>query len=154
MYTQELTEFFGQRIPAGWFVQVPMVESDDEEILCIGELAPGVSSAEFRESTREERIAIARDAESTFGRKVSWGVEVDGVTTIFTSLSLPVTTRLRLRERSVLDTLIEGGVARSRSDALAWCVKLVGQHQQEWLAELREALADVESVRAEGPRLI
>jgi hypothetical protein len=60
-------------------------------------------------------------------------------------------TRLRLRERAVLDTLIDAGVARSTSDALAWCVKLVARHQAEWLAELREALVGVERVRAEGP---
>jgi hypothetical protein len=65
-----------------------------------------------------------------------------------------VMTRLRLRERAVLDTLIEGGVARSRSEALAWCVKLVGRHESEWLADLREALSGVEHVRAEGPTLI
>jgi hypothetical protein len=82
---------------------------------------------------------------------VSWGVTTDGVTTLFTTLGMPTMTRLRLRERAVLDTLIDAGVARSTSDALAWCVKLVARHQSEWLAELREALVGVERVRAEGP---
>ena len=50
-------------------------------------------------------------------------------------------TRLRQPERRVLDTLVEGGVARSRSDALAWCVRLVGQHEDSWLAELRDRAA-------------
>jgi hypothetical protein len=54
-------------------------------------------------------------------------------------------------ERRVLDTLVEGGVARSRSHALAWCVRLVAQRQEEWLADLREALGQVEKVRDEGP---
>ena len=42
-------------------------------------------------------------------------------------------TRLRMRERAVLDTLIDAGVARSRSEALAWCVRLVDRHQGEWI---------------------
>ena len=42
-------------------------------------------------------------------------------------------TRLRQPQRMVLDTLVDAGVARSRSDALAWCVRLVGQHEDDWL---------------------
>ena len=60
-------------------------------------------------------------------------------------------TRLRQADRQVLDTLVAAGVARSRSDALAWCVRLVGRNADEWLGKLREAMADVERVRAEGP---
>jgi len=73
---------------------------------------------------------------------------------LFTTQSMPVMTRLRLTERATLDTLIEAGVARSRSEALAWCVRLVGRHEAEWLADLRSALVDVERVRAEGPRAL
>jgi hypothetical protein len=96
-------------------------------------------------------MAIASEAEELYRRKVSWGVEVDGETILFTTANLPMMTRLRLPERRVLDTLVEAGVARSRSDALAWCVRLVGRHQSEWLTDLREALGGVERVRAEGP---
>jgi hypothetical protein len=99
-------------------------------------------------------MAIARTAEQRFGRPLSWGVERDGATTFFTTQASPVMTRLRLRERAVLTTLIDAGIARSRSDALAWCVKLVERHQSDWLAELREALAGVEQVRVGGPSLI
>ena len=60
-------------------------------------------------------------------------------------------TRLRQPERQVLDTLVEGGVARSRSDALAWCVRLVGKNTETWLADIREALQAVEKARAAGP---
>jgi len=70
---------------------------------------------------------------------------------MFTTLSVPVMTRLRMRERQVLDTLIEAGVARSRSEALAWCVKLVADNEEEWLRELREALQRVREVRRQGP---
>jgi hypothetical protein len=106
----------------------------------------------FREETREVRIAIAREAERLFGRKVSWGVVSEGRKVMFTTLSVPVMTRLRQAERRVLDTLVEAGVARSRSDALAWCVRLVGEHEDSWLSALRGALRRVEEVRAEGPR--
>jgi hypothetical protein len=109
-------------------------------------------SRRFREETREARIEIAREAESLFSRKVSWGVVCEGRKVMFTTLSVPVMTRLRQAERRVLDTLVDAGVARSRSDALAWCVRLVGEHEDAWLTELREALRRVEHVRAGGPR--
>ncbi|HEY5989827.1 MAG TPA: hypothetical protein VIV12_26105 [Streptosporangiaceae bacterium] len=109
-------------------------------------------SRRFREETRQARIAIAREAEMLFARKVSWGVVCEGRKVMFTTLSVPVMTRLRQPERRVLDTLVDAGVARSRSDALAWCVRLVGEHEDSWLADLREALRRVEQVRAGGPR--
>jgi hypothetical protein len=109
-------------------------------------------SRRFREETRQARVAIAREAELLFARKVSWGVVCEGRKVMFTTLSVPVMTRLRQPERRVLDTLVDAGVARSRSDALAWCVRLVGEHEDSWLADLREALRRVEQVRAEGPR--
>jgi len=105
----------------------------------------------FREQTRDARMEIAREAEHAFGRKVSWGVVCDSHKVMFTTLSIPVMTRLRQSERRVLDTLVDAGVARSRSDALAWCVRLVGEHEDSWLSDLRDALRHVEQVRAEGP---
>jgi hypothetical protein len=108
-------------------------------------------SRRFREETRDARIEIAREAEHTFGRKVSWGVICENHKVMFTTLSIPVMTRLRQSERRVLDTLVEAGVARSRSDALAWCARLVGEHEDSWLSDLRGALRRVEQVRAEGP---
>lgn len=65
--------------------------------------------------------------------------------------SIPVMTRLRGNEREVLDLLIDGGIARSRSEALAWCVRLVVQHEGEWLEELRIASIRVAEVRRRGP---
>jgi hypothetical protein len=151
---QDIETLLQSKVPRSWFQGRLSVESDDDEILCVGTLAPAESVDEFRERTRSARMAIAAEAEARFHRKVSWGVDQDGATTLFTTLNVPVMTRLRLRERAVLDTLVDAGVARSRSEALAWCVKLVGRHQAEWLAELRQALAGVEHVRAEGPTLI
>jgi hypothetical protein len=105
----------------------------------------------FREETRSARIDIAKEAERIFGRKVAWGVRCGDHEEMFTTLSVPVMTRLRQAERRVLDTLVDAGVARSRSDALAWCVRLTGEHAESWLTELRDALRRVEEVRAQGP---
>ena len=163
-----LRGWFTGRLPAGWFTTAPAIDADREEITIVGtlpdpETEAGASDAEraaaaegrmrrFREETRARRVEIAREAEHRFRRKVSWGVTCGGQSEMFTTLSVPVMTRLRQPERRVLDTLVEGGVARSRSDALAWCVRLVGQHEDSWLAELRTALRRVEEVRSGGPQ--
>ena len=163
----KLRGWFSGRLPGDWFTGTPEVRIDREEITVTGalpgpELAEGTADAEraaaadgrsrrFREETRQLRVEIAREAEHRFGRKVSWGVECAGRKVMFTTFSVPVMTRLRQPERLVLDTLVDAGVARSRSDALAWCVRLVGEHQDSWLADLRSALQKVEQVRAEGP---
>jgi hypothetical protein len=154
MTTEDIAEFFAGKIPSTWFAGPVVLESDEDEILCVGPLPPGRTAREFREATRAERMAIAEEAEARLERKVSWGVDQGGETTLFTTLTTPTMTRLRLRERRVLDTLVDAGVARSRSDALAWCVRLVGRHEGEWLADLRDALVGVERIRAEGPTLL
>ena len=157
--------WFAGRLPDGWFEGPPEVAVDRDEILVVGRVpapetagdASVVAEAEagritrFRESTREQRMAIAREAEHRYGRKVAWGAQAGGTRQVFTSLSVPVMTRLRQPERQVLDTLVAAGVARSRSDALAWCVRLVGRHADEWLGQLREAMRSVERVREQGP---
>jgi hypothetical protein len=153
--------WLGGRLPDGWFTGAPTVVVDREEITVIGELpAPdgGPDAAvgrisRFREDTREQRMRIADEAEARWGRKVAWGASIGDTRLLFTHLSVPVMTRLRQRERRVLDTLVDAGVARSRSEALAWCVKLVGEHTDEWLTELRDAMAAVDRVRAAGPDL-
>lgn len=158
-----MQEWFIRQIEPGWFSEPVEVLEDADEVLVIGRLAepagdgePGVRQAAaiaaFRESTRERRVAIAQEAEDLFGRTISWGARCGETRTLFTTLSVPVMTRLRLTEREVLDTLVESGVARSRSEALAWCVRLVAEHESDWLGELREALVGVRRVRAEGPR--
>ncbi|MGI8942295.1 MAG: hypothetical protein ACR2H7_10475 [Actinomycetota bacterium] len=167
MDEQELLGWFAGRIPDDWFTEGPRVTSDRDEVLITGVLSPpkldddasGEARAAalrsrvegWREETRAARIKIARAAEHRFGRKVSWGAGIGDDTYLFTTAGVPVMTRLRMTERKVLDTLIDSGVARSRSDALAWCVRLVGSKQSEWLDELRDALVAVEKVRSEGP---
>ena len=96
-------------------------------------------------------MAIADAAQERYGRSVAWGAACGDDREVFTNLSAPVMTRLRQPERLVLDTLVDAGVARSRSEALAWAVRLVGQHADEWLAELRGRWQSVEEVRRRGP---
>ena len=74
----------------------------------------------FREDSRGGRMRIAEEAQPAFRRTVSWGAECGGSRVLFTTAGVPVMTRLRLADRRVLDTLIDAGVARSRSEALAW----------------------------------
>jgi hypothetical protein len=158
----EITAWFTGRLPDEWFAGPAEITVDREEITIIGSLPePESDDAEsaaegrikrFREDTRARRIEIAREAERKFGRKVAWGARCGSVSEMFTTLSVPVMTRLRQSERRVLDTLVDAGVARSRSDALAWCVRLTGEHADAWLAELRDALRRVEEVRAQGPQ--
>jgi hypothetical protein len=158
--------WFTDRIPGDWFPAAPDIQVDREEITIVGTLAnpvpAGASDAEravaaagrirrFREESRSRRIEIAREAEHRFQRKVSWGVACGPISEMFTTLSVPVMTRLRQSERRVLDTLVDAGVARSRSDALAWCVRLTGENADAWLSRLRDALRQVEEVRDQGP---
>src|SRR5688500_3370433 len=96
-------------------------------------------------------MRIAQEAQHRFGRRVSWGAQSGDARKLFTTVSVPAMTRLRISEREVLDTLVEAGVARSRSHALAWCVRIVAQRQEEWRKDLRGALTHVEKVREEGP---
>jgi hypothetical protein len=150
--SNDLNQFLNGLIPVDWFSTPATVQFDDDEILVVGSLAGDRSIDEFRSTTRLDRMAIADQVEAHFERKVSWGVAQGDVTTLFTTYSPPIATRLRLSERAVLDTLVSAGVARSRSDALGWCVKLVARHESEWLAELRSVLVDVERVRDSGPK--
>jgi hypothetical protein len=163
----ELSGWFAGRIPDDLYAGVPTITGDRDEILIVGEIsdpelpadatdaaraaARSARISRFREETRERRIGVASEAERLFGRKVSWGARCGGVEEHFSTLGVPVMTRLRLRDRAVLDTLIDAGVARSRSEALAWCVRLVSKHQDEWIQSLRSALTAVEKARAEGP---
>jgi hypothetical protein len=159
--------WFAGRLPQEWQAAPPEVTIDRDEITVMLAL-PDVEQAEadteavveetragrasaFREDTRERRMEIAREAQHRYGRKVSWGVVLGERRELWTHVSAPVMTRLRQPQRLVLDTLVEAGVARSRSDALAWCVRLVGQHEGDWLAELRDAMGAVADVRGRGP---
>jgi hypothetical protein len=160
--------WFTGRLPDDWFTSAPDITVDREEILVVGELAAPSDEvtdeaaaaaaaagriSRFREQTRDERIEIARQAEHRYGRKVAWGAKIGATEELFTTLAVPVMTRLRQPERLVLDTLVRAGVARSRSEALAWAVHLVGEHAESWLDGLRDAMTKVDDLRREGPDL-
>jgi hypothetical protein len=163
----EAAAWFAGRLPADWFSGAPEVTADTEEILVVVtlpdvDLPESATDAErataraaritgFRQDTRDRRVRIALEAEHRFARKVSWGAVCGDRRELFTTLSVPFMTRLRQPERAVLDTLVEAGVARSRSEALAWCVRLVGMHQADWIKGLQDALVKVNEVRSKGP---
>ena len=169
MITNEALErvrgWFSGRLPQEWQTEPAGISIDRDEIVVTLHL-PDVDAVEseaeteearagrasaFREETREQRMAIAREAQRRYERTVSWGVAIGEHEELFTHLASPTMTRLRQPQRQVLDTLVDAGVARSRSHALAWCVRLVGDHEGEWIDQLREALVHVEKVRSEGP---
>jgi hypothetical protein len=160
--------WFAGRVPDTWFAASPTIAIDSDEIQIVGTLAPpqlpdGAADDEvrvaeqarisgFREESRVARMRIADEAQPAFRRAVSWGAACGGSQALFTTAGVPVMTRLRMADRQALDTLIDAGVARSRSEALAWCVRLVAQHEAEWIGELRDAMSAVEEVRHKGPK--
>lgn len=161
----EIKGWVAGRVPADWYQGSPEVSVDREEIVVIGSLkeakveggddAQRAAAAgrvkQHREDTREKRMQISNEAEHRFERPISWGVKIADKTFLFTHLSIPVMTRLRQKERAVLDSLVNAGVARSRSEAVAWCIRLVDQHESDWLTELRDAMSKVAQVRSGGP---
>jgi hypothetical protein len=164
---EQLAAWLAGALPDGWFTGAPSVTVDREEVLIVGTLTdvdlPGDATDaarqtarraridRWREETRGERMRIADEIEDRYGRKAAWGASIADVRVTFTTLSIPVMTRLRQDDRIVLDTLVETGVARSRSEALAWCVRLVGKNEASWIAQLRDAMEAVAKVRGEGP---
>jgi hypothetical protein len=179
MITNEQEErvrgWFAGRLPEEWQHEPARIVVDREEITIVlsiddvelsgdlageGDEAPSAAALDearagrasaFREETRGQRMKIAREAEHRYERKVSWGLVVGEREVLWTHVAAPVMTRLRQPQRLVLDTLVDAGVARSRSEALAWCVRLVGQHEADWLTELRDAMGAVADVRSKGP---
>ena len=160
--------WFAGRLPEGWFTGAPDVSTDRDEIVIVGELpalteqfaddaaraaAEAGRISRFREDTREQRIEIARQGQHRYGREISWGARLGGTEELFTTLSAPVMTRLRQPERQILDTLVDSGVARSRSDAVVWAVRLLGQNADAWLGDLRKAMEEVNRLRDQGPDL-
>src|SRR5688572_10850723 len=161
----EVAGWFAGRLPDDWFTGPVELIIDRDEITVVGTLAeppagegdPAAARAgrisRFREETRQQRMAIADAAQERYGRSVAWGAVCGDTREVFTNRSTAVMTRLRQAERLVLDTLVDAGVARSRSEGLAWAVRLVGQHADEWLAELRRAMESVDEVRRRGPEV-
>jgi hypothetical protein len=165
--TQDAVEWVRAAVPSDWFTAPPEVVIDRDEIVIVGTISAPVVSASatdaeraaaeqsritgFRESSRDRRVRLGQQLEHRYRRKVAWGAVAGDTHELFTTHSAPVMTRLRQADRQVLDTLVAAGVARSRSEALAWCVRLVGEHSDEWLSRLRAAMGQVEQLRRQGP---
>jgi hypothetical protein len=161
----EVKGWLSGRLPKDWYTSTPEIRMDEDEIWVVGTLpevqassGPDATSAarqgaiqRHRADTREQRMKIAEEARQRFGRNLAWGAKVGDQTQVFTHMAIPVATRLSLPEREVLDTLVRSGVARTRSHALAWCVRLVAKNESGWIGELKEALSKVGDVRSQGP---
>ena len=167
--TQDLAGWFAGRLPDDWFTEPPEVTTDREEILVVGRLAepdypkdaddaakadgprrphPALPRGHPRAAhAHRRRSRAAHRPQGRVGRACAATSEACSP-----QLAVPVMTRLRMSERQVLDTLVGAGVARSRSDALAWCVRLVRDHEGEWIDQLRDALVAVHEARATGPK--
>ena len=135
----EIKGWVAGRVPADWYEGAPEVTADREEILVIGKLtqttvegnedAQKAAAAgrvkQHREDTREKRMAISNEAARRFERPISWGVKIGDKTFLFTHLSIPVMTRLRQKERQVLDSLVDAAspaaaAKRSRGASGSW----------------------------------
>ena len=131
--TDDTAAWLAGRLPDGWFTGLPEISIDRDEIVVVGELVPPADApsepeaaraaaagriSRFREDTRAERMQIADEAEARYQRTLSWGAAIGDTRVVFTQLAAPAMTRLRQEQRRVLDTLVDSGVARSRSEAL------------------------------------
>jgi hypothetical protein len=148
-----LSAWFAERLPSEWLAGPADIDVDREEVVVVLPLSAGSDSGEFREATRAKRMQVAQQAEETFGLKVSWGTLVDGRRRLYTTMRAAVTVPLAISERQVLDALVAAGVATDRSEAVAWCIRLVSHHESDWLRDLRDAVAAAPTPRRRDPPL-
>jgi hypothetical protein len=146
-----LRDWLGDRLPTEWLAGPAEIDMDREEALVVLPLAEGIDSGSFRQASRDQRIRLAQQAEEAFGISISWGTTTGGERRLFTTVRAAVPVALALPERQVLDGLVEAGVAGDRTEAVAWCIRLVGQHESDWLRDLREAVAAAPPGRRERP---
>ncbi|MEI7770746.1 MAG: hypothetical protein WCI67_12180 [Chloroflexales bacterium] len=155
MNNEEIESWVAQRLPAALAAGPPQVRRYDDELVIMLQAAPPASPAEaaaliarLRGESRGLRVQIAAELERSQKLPVAWGIRAGSVEALFTSRTAPVMTRLARAERDVLDTLVAAGVAETRSSALAYAVRAFAAEHGEWLAEVRQAIAEVERVRA------
>jgi len=160
MRDDELQGWVARRLPPELMAAPPQVRRYPDELVVVLAIAPpddpgddpiGAAQALIarrRDETRPLRMQIAGELERSLGLPVAWGMRAGPAETLFTSRTAPVMTRLGRMEREVLDTLVAAGVADTRSSALAYAVRAFAQEHADWLAEVREAIAEVDKVRA------
>lgn len=162
MQVAELQAWLKARLPESLVSQPPQVRVYEDEILIILQIDAGIQSdnpeeqhaaelaliAHQREVTRPLRIRLAKELQALLRHPVAWGMRAGNSEMLFTTRSVPVMTRLGRAERDVLDTLVAAGVADTRSSALAYTVRAFAVEHAAWLAEVRQALEQVEQVRS------
>jgi hypothetical protein len=162
--TSELQAWLQEHVPAHLLAAPPDIAVYDDEAVIVLPLVvaePGAALsdeerraaernliARRREETRPWRMKLARELQPKLGRSVAWGMRAGGSEALFSTRSAPVMTRLGRAERDVLDTLVAAGVADTRSAALAYAVRAFAAEHADWLDEVRDAIAQVEQVRA------
>ena len=163
----EIVGWVSGALPPDLYRGAPTVEVDRDEILVVGDVgspevpegldADGTAAAEaarisrFREETRDQRIAVARQGEARYDRPISWGATAGATTQRFTTVHARTATRLDLDQRKLLDHLVEAGIAKNRPQALAWCVTLVQQNEDQWITRLKESLETLNHTRQDAP---
>jgi hypothetical protein len=160
MPDRDLQSWVAQQLPPIVNHRPPEVRQYTDELVLVLHVAPPAASegepseaiqeltARLRNETRALRMKIAGELERTLGLPVAWGMRVGDLETLFTTRTVPVMTRLGRAERDVLDTLVAAGVADTRSSALAYTVRAFAAEHGAWLAEVREAIAEVDRVRS------
>lgn len=164
MNQTELQHWLQAHLPVDLVVKLPEVRVYPDEIVVILQLSDaGLGRevgeqelmeaehqliAERREETRPLRMRLARELQARLNRPIAWGMRVGTSEMLFTTRSAPVMTRLGRAERELLDTLVAAGVAETRSAALAYVVRAFAVEHADWLAEMRQALTQIDEVRA------
>ncbi|HIM60601.1 MAG TPA: hypothetical protein EYM41_08510 [Dehalococcoidia bacterium] len=128
--TATIQKWFDAHVDDEWGSEGIEITADDDEILAVvsvstaeeelpdddadKEIAIKRIARRFRSGTRQSRMSVAEEAQELFERKISWGIQAGEDTYLFTHVTAPAMTRLRIAERRVLDTLVNAGVANSR----------------------------------------
>ncbi|MCB0973244.1 MAG: hypothetical protein KDB86_01660 [Actinobacteria bacterium] len=102
----------------------------------------------FADYTKVERAQIDHVAQERWSRTVSWTLQFADHRHAINQAALPVMTRLTFEQRAALDTLVDGGVVGSRSEALQWCVDRVLSDHAAWIEDLRAAIEAIAAVRS------
>ncbi len=162
MQVAELQTQIQERLPEPFAAHAPQIRVYNDEVVIVlqsdtePEPAEGTTPrdaelamiARQRESTRPVRMQLADELQPLLRRSVAWGMRVGSSEMLFTTRSVPVMTRLGRAERELLDTLVAAGVAETRSSALAYIVRAFATEHAEWLADVREAIEQVQQVRS------
>jgi len=119
--TATIQEWFDAHVDDEWGAEGIEITADDDEILAVVSVATAEEellddddkeiaikriARRFRSGTRQSRMSVAEEAQELFERKISWGIQAGEDTYLFTHVTAPAMTRLRIAERRVLDTLV------------------------------------------------